>query len=122
MADISTRFDLLQPDRDRRRSQRVFIVIPVNISFTNKDGVRIKEEVHTEIVSRHGALLRVKGSIPLHAEVELSRPRTSQSAHARVVWTGKPDAEGITRVAVELATPSTEFWGVYLPPAPGEAA
>jgi len=112
-------FDILHPEKDRRRSQRVLIVIPVNVSWTTKDGVRVKEEAHTEVVSRHGALLRLKGSLPLGAQLELSRHLTGHSSHAKVVWSGKPDAEGIGRVAVELTETSDEFWGVYLPPTPG---
>ena len=112
-------FDVLHPDKDRRRSQRVLIVIPVNVSWTTKDGVRVKEEAHTEVVSRHGALLRMKGSLPVGAKVELNRHRTGHTSQAQVVWSGKPDAEGIGRVAVELTETSDEFWGVYLPPTPG---
>lgn len=112
-------FDVLHPERDRRRSQRVLIIIPVNVSWTTKDGVRVKEEAHTEVVSRHGALLRLKGSLPVGAKVELSRHHTGHSSHAKVVWSGKPDVEGVGRVAVELSETSDEFWGVYLPPIPG---
>ena len=119
VGDLPSKLDFLHPERDRRRSQRVLIVIPVNVSWTTKDGVRVKEEAHTEVVSRHGALLRLKGSLPLGAKVDLSRHHTGHSSPAKVVWSGRPDAEGIGRVAVELAETSDEFWGVYLPPTPG---
>ncbi len=112
-------FDILHPEKDRRRSQRVLIVIPVSVSWTTKDGVRVKEEAHTEVVSRHGALLRLKGSLPVGLQLELNRHTTGRSSHAKVVWSGKPDADGMGRVAVELTETSDEFWGVYLPPTPG---
>ena len=119
MSEAHPPLDLLHPEKDRRRSQRVLIVIPVSVSWTTKEGVRVKEEAHTEVVSRHGALLRFKGSLPVGAQVELSRLRTGAASHAKVVWAGKPDADGIGRVAVELTETSDEFWGVYLPPTPG---
>lgn len=116
MGDLPAKLDLLNPEKDRRRSQRVLIVIPVLVSWTTKDGVRIKEEAHTEVVSRHGAMLRVRGSMTMGAEVELTRPQVHQATKAKVVWVGKPDAEGFSRVGLELTVPSPEFWGVYLPP------
>jgi len=120
VGDLPSKLDFLHPEKDRRRSQRVLIVIPVLMSWTTKDGVRIKEEGHTEVISRHGVMLRVKGSLPMGADVELTRPQMHQSTKAKVVWVGKPDAEGFVRVGLELTVPSAEFWGVYLPP-PGQS-
>ena len=120
MGELPSKLDFLHPaEKDRRRSQRVLIVIPVLVAWTNKDGIRIKEEAHTEVVSRHGAMLRLKGSMQVGSEVEVSRPQVQQATRGKVVWVGKPDAEGIGRVAVELSETSDEFWGVYLPPTPG---
>ncbi|HEX9763972.1 MAG: PilZ domain-containing protein [Candidatus Acidiferrales bacterium] len=116
MGDLPAKLDFLHPEKDRRRSQRVLIVIPALVSWTTKDGVRIKEEAHTEVISRHGAMLRVKGSMTMGAEVELTRPQARLSTKAKVVWVGKPDADGFVRVGLELTVPSAEFWGVYLPP------
>jgi hypothetical protein len=117
VGELPSKLDFLHPgEKDRRRSQRVLIVIPVLVAWTNKDGVRIKEEAHTEVISRHGALLRIKGSLHVGSEVEVSRPKVHQSTKAKVVWVGKPDAEGFLRVGLELTVPSPEFWGVYLPP------
>jgi len=116
VGELPSKLDFLNAEKDRRRSQRVLIVIPVLVAWTNKDGVRIKEEAHTEVISRHGAMLRLKGSMAMGAEVEVTRPQVHQSTKARVVWVGKPDAEGFVRVGLELTVPSAEFWGVYLPP------
>lgn len=116
MGDLPSKLDFLHPEKDRRRSQRVLIVIPVLVSWTTKDGVRIKEEAHTEVISRHGTMLRVKGSMTMGADVELTRPQLHQSTKAKVVWVGKPDPDGFVRVGLELTVPSAEFWGVYLPP------
>ncbi len=116
MGELPSKLDFLHPEKDRRRSQRVLIVIPVLMSWTNKDGVRIKEEAQTEVISRHGAMVRVKGSMMMGSDVELTRPQVHQSTKAKVVWVGKPDAEGFVRVGLELTIPTPEFWGVYLPP------
>ncbi len=102
---------------ERRRSQRVLLVIPVEVAWTTKEGQRFKEDAETQVVNAHGALLRMKTALAISAEVELTRPRTRQSTRARVVWTGDVvEEDEMTRVAVELAVPSETFWGVSIPP------
>ncbi len=102
---------------ERRRSQRVLLVIPVEVTWTTRDGRRLKENAETQVVNAHGALLRMKTTLPLSAEVELTRPRTQQSVLARVVWAGDvAEQDEMPRVAVELAVPSETFWGVSIPP------
>lgn len=104
---------------ERRRSQRVLLVIPVEVAWSTREGLRVQEHAETEVVNAHGALLRMKTLLPISEEVELIRPRTSQLTRARVVWAGDvAEEDEMTRVAVELAVPSETFWGVSIPPLP----
>ncbi len=107
-------------EKERRRSQRVLLVIPIEVEWTTKEGKSTKEAAETEIVSAHGALLRMKSRIPLSIEITLYQRRVRQSTRARVVGvSSRPDGE---RVAVELSIPSWSFWGVSFPDVPAIAA
>jgi hypothetical protein len=103
-------------ESDRRRSTRVLLVMPVDVGWTSKDGLQVQEHAETEVVSQHGAMLRMGSRLPVGVHVELRRPASGQSAKARVVGVGNPSPDGLARVAVELTTPSDAFWGISFPP------
>lgn len=101
---------------DRRRSTRVLLVMPVDVAWTSKEGLQVQEHAETEVVSQHGAMLRMSTRLPVGVQVELRRPASGMSGKARVVGVGNPSPDGMARVAVELAVPSDAFWGISFPP------
>ncbi len=103
-------------ESDRRRSTRVLLVIPVDVAWTSKDGLSVQEHAETEVVSQHGAMLRMGTRLPVGVQVELRRPANGLSGKARVVGVGNPSPDGMARVAVELTVPSDAFWGISFPP------
>lgn len=102
---------------ERRRSQRVHVAIPVEVTWTTKEGTRISEHAETEVVSAHGALLRVKTHHPIAAELIIVNLRTGQSAQAKAVCTDST-AGGTIRLAVGLDTPAEALWGISIPRLP----
>lgn len=112
-------------DSDRRRSTRVLLVMPVEVKWVAKDGLVVQEQAETEVVSQHGAMLRMKARLAPGTQVELRRPSAHQAAKAKIVGVGNPSPDGLARVAVEMTVPSDAFWGVSFPagsPAPNPAA
>lgn len=108
---------------DRRRSQRILLVIPVEISWASREGVRVREHAETEVVNAQGGLLRLKTRIPANVgEVEITRPQTHQKAKGRVISVSAPGPDRLVRVGVELAVPAQEFWGIRLPPEPADTS
>jgi hypothetical protein len=101
---------------DRRRSTRVLLVMPVDVAWTSKDGLQVQEHAETEVVSQHGAMLRMSTRLPVGVHLELRRPASGMSGKARVVGVGNPSPDGMARVAVELTVPSDAFWGISFPP------
>jgi len=106
------------PKAERRRSQRVLLVIPMEVTWTTKEGVRVKEHAETEEVNACGAVLRMKAHPPISTEVELTHGRTHESVRARVVGMRDPTTEGLKRIGVDLAPLSETFWGVSIPTLP----
>jgi hypothetical protein len=101
--------------RNRRRSDRVFLVVPVEVAWMRQDGTKLKESAKTEVVSAHGALLCMDAHLPLKTQVVVTHRVTQRSSPARVVGTQPAEADGKLRVAVELDEPSEAFWGVSIP-------
>lgn len=102
-------------ESDRRRSTRVLLVIPVDVAWTSKDGLQVQEHAETEVVSQHGAMLRMGTRLPVGVQLDLRRSASGKSSKARVVGVGNPSPDGMARVAVELMAPSDAFWGISFP-------
>ncbi len=103
---------------ERRRGQRVFLVLPVELHWTAPDGRPTMTAAETGIVSAYGATLQVKTAPPPASELELRLPSRGLSAKARVVGARPPAPDGLTTLGVELIAPNENFWGVSLPPPP----
>lgn len=104
------------PGGDRRRSERLLLVMPVILTYNGEGDVTIREDAESEQINRHGALLRVKMNLPRQAVVTLVNPRNKSSVDAHVVVeSGQRGPDGWFRVAVEFKSPSTKFWGVHFP-------
>ena len=101
---------------DRRRSTRVLLLMPVDVAWTSKDGLQVQEHAETEVVSQHGAMLRMSTRLPVGVQLDLRRPASGMSGKARVLGVGNPSPDGMARVAVELTVPSDAFWGISFPP------
>ena len=103
---------------ERRRGQRVFLVLPVELHWTAADGRPAMAAAETGIVSAFGATLQVKSLPPPVEELELRLPSRGLTARARVVGARPQGPDGSTSLAVELTSPDENFWGVSLPPPP----
>ena len=115
MPDQPSRIETRTRDADRRRSERVLLVVQLEVAWERPDGSKLKDHAETELVSAHGALLRLKSQLAGVKEVELIRKHPPLSTRARVVNTFPVGADGLVRVAVELAVPSHAFWGLVIP-------
>ncbi|MGI9103559.1 MAG: PilZ domain-containing protein [Terriglobales bacterium] len=105
-----------QPKTRRRRSARVKLTIPVVLRGTLADGQSFEVDGQTEVVSKHGARVRIA---PLPSPL---RPGTRLTvtvkaarhfAGARVCWINPRDA---CDYGIELDAGDNSFWGVYFPP------
>ena len=111
--------DVAQPAKNegnRRRSSRVMLVIPVEVKWMTKDGPWVQEHADTEVVSQHGAMLKMKSRPSAGTQMEVRRPSLGQSVKVKVVGMGNPAQDGFARVAVEMLVPSDTFWGISFPP------
>jgi hypothetical protein len=101
--------------RNRRRSERVVLRIPLQLSAKMPGGKRVCIEAHTLVVNAHGGLLDVGLELLAKQQVLLSNTRTEKVATAKVVRV-KGSEDGRFSVGFEFEFPAPSFWPVSFPP------
>ncbi len=95
---------------ERRRSQRVFVRMPVIVHVAGKE---MPGNTHT--VSAGGAMVILKEGIGEGTKVTIENPATNAKVEAKVIRPPQMNQEG-SLVPIEFATPSPTFWNIFFPP------
>lgn len=103
-------------ERNRRRSERVVLRVPLQLSAKMPDGKRISIEVYSLVVNAHGGLLDVGMEMLAGQQVILNNPRNEKVASGKIVRVEASD-EGRFSVAFAFEFPAPSFWPVSFPPA-----
>lgn len=106
-----------QPDGatvQKRRSDRIFIRIPLSIVGTDPDGHSFGGRAVTEIVSRYGASIVTKLSLFPEQQVTLI-PTDKKRVLARVIGQTSIGSNGHTYGSAFLNA-TIEYWGIHFPP------
>ncbi|HEV8385293.1 MAG TPA: zinc-dependent alcohol dehydrogenase [Candidatus Acidoferrales bacterium] len=102
--------------KEKRRSQRLLLRIPVVVTLTGSDGKPVSEATHTVVVNAHGALVQLKTVAAENQRVVLENKSSGERQSCRVVWFRKED-DALYHAALEFVTPAPKFWHVDFPPA-----
>ena len=102
--------------REKRRGERVFIRIPVQVSMNGANGAVIEESAETAVVSRFGALLRLENTVPKGTQLTVKHGFSHESEKFRVAWISDKPSEGRWDVGIESDSPREDFWGIRFPP------
>jgi PilZ domain len=102
--------------RSRRRSERVVLRIPLQLSAELPDGRRINVEAHTLVVNAHGGLLDVGMEMVRGQQIRLRNLKTEIFTSGRVLRVEKAEEGGHFSVAFEFEAPCPQFWPVSFPP------
>lgn len=100
-----------------RRSQRVFLNVPVTVYGWSADGQVFNEESVTAVVNAHGALLTIRNKVRERQDLFVRNEHTGSEVKCTVVHTAP--AENGTEVGVSFCEEAPGFWGVYFPPDEG---
>jgi hypothetical protein len=100
------------PKGKNRRSDRYPVVVPVKVKWLEPSGAGIIEFAEAIEVNQHGGLLDMKGRPAIGSVIELTNVTSTKTAAARVVSLRLSKKSEMLGVAVELVTPSENFWGV----------
>ena len=101
---------------DTRRSSRIALSIPVELSGVDSAGADVTERASTATLSRHGACIVLQHKFSAGSEVYLAIPHLERKQKCRVVWvTSAFGDSGPYETGVELES-AENFWGVQFPP------
>jgi len=117
MSDTKQQMDRgtsLLPGEERRRSQRVIIIVPVTLELA-KEGKVVKVSAHTVAVNIHGAMVICPRTLDSETKIDIINERTRGRASARVTRAPRQSAEGFL-IPVEFEKPFPTFWQISFPP------
>jgi hypothetical protein len=117
MSDTKQQMDRgtsLLPGEERRRSQRVIIMVPVTLELA-KEGKVVKVSAHTVAVNIHGAMVICPRTLDSETKIDIINERTRGRASARVTRAPRQSAEGFL-IPVEFEKPFPTFWQISFPP------
>jgi hypothetical protein len=99
----------------RRRSQRLFLQVPVIVKGQLPNKSEFSEATKTIVLNAHGALVELAATVETGQIVILQNARTNQEEESivKLVSAGRP---GKFNVALEFKSPSPNFWQITFPP------
>jgi hypothetical protein len=103
-------------EKNRRRSERVILQVPIRLSAMMADGKRISIETRTLVVNAHGGLLDVGMEMVAGQRIRLQKPKMENVTTGRILRV-EGSEEGRFLVAFEFESPAPNFWPVAFPPA-----
>ncbi len=112
---ISTERPQLTLDPGRRRSMRVLLSVPIEVSGKDKDRNDFLEETRTLVVNAHGALISLGAKVTPGQQITVSNRSTKKSMECRVVHLGNASA-GKVQTGIEFVRPCGSFWQIDFPP------
>ena len=99
----------------RRRSQRLFIQIPVVVSGQVDQSTPFSEEANTVVLNAHGALVQLSTAVQIGQKIMLQNVRTKEQQEVTVVFLAPAEGRK-SNVALEFTSPRPDFWHVAFPP------
>ena len=108
--------DAPRQSRNRRRSQRLLLRVPVIAYRSQKLGLPFSEGTHTLVVSAHGALINLRSKVAVQEKVFLKHAISGKEQECRVVFSRGTSMIGPAEVGLEFQQPTPNFWNIAFPP------
>ena len=102
-------------DGGRRRSKRVLLSIPIDVTGTATNGVEFKENTRTLVVNAHGALIALTAQVKAGQVLTVVNRATNQVSQCRVIYLGNAQADKV-QMGIEFVKPTPYFWQLDFPP------
>ena len=99
----------------QRRSQRLFIQVPVVVEAQLTNESKFSETTRTLVVNAHGALVESSTQLEQGQTLILRSVRTNEQQESLVKLVSPGDS-GKFNVALEFTKPNPTFWHITFPP------
>lgn len=100
--------------KERRRTVRVMLNVPLKVHGQTVDGENFSVETHSHTVSLHGASIELAPKVGLGDLLRLENERTREKIQGKVV-TIRHSRDGKTYVGVEFTNHDVNFWHMSFP-------
>jgi hypothetical protein len=100
---------------NRRRTQRIFLQLPVRVTAPAGGLQEFQEEVNTVSISALGALVLLESPVKKGQPLILANIKTGSSVECIVTYIGEP-AGKFVQVGMSFVLPNSKFWPVSFPP------
>jgi PilZ domain len=100
--------------KERRRTLRVMLTVPLKVHGQTVDGETFSVETHSHTVSLHGASIELAPKVVLGDLLKLENERTREKIEGKVV-TIRHSRDGKTYVGVEFVDQDVNFWHMSFP-------
>ena len=102
-------------ERSRRRSCRVLVQVPVQVTADADVQGSFEEDTQTLVVNAHGALILLANPVRTGQTLRLKNKASKDEELCKVVYLG-PAQNSRIQVGVEFTSPSPHFWHIAFPP------
>ena len=100
--------------KERRRTLRVALTVPLTVQGKMDTGEKFSAQTHTQSVNRNGALFHLEEIVLVGQTVILKNDHTAQSMECRVVSIHRA-RDSKQYIGVEFVSPETNFWHMQFP-------
>ncbi|HSC45977.1 MAG TPA: PilZ domain-containing protein [Candidatus Acidoferrum sp.] len=100
--------------KERRRTQRVALSVPLVLNGQNEDGEKFSLRAKTNAVSQHGAQIESEHPLVIGQVLLLINENSARKVEARVASIQRK-RDGKTYVGVEFLTGEINFWNMTFP-------
>jgi hypothetical protein len=101
--------------QNKRRTERVLLRIPIEVSGEDSNGESFKEKTFTLVINRHGARVALRARVQPGTLVTVKNLQSTLSARFRIVGpSGRSLGEG-PEWGVECLQHGIDFWGISFP-------
>lgn len=100
--------------KERRRTQRVTLIVPLVVSGQNEDGEKFTIRAKTTSVSQHGAQVETQHPLIVSQTLMLINESSARKVEARVASVQRT-RDGKTHVGLEFLSTEINFWNMTFP-------
>lgn len=100
--------------KERRRTQRVSLTVPLAVHGHNEDGQKFCIHAKSNAVCQHGAQMETEHPLVVGQSIMVVNESNARKVEARVVSIQRK-RDGKTHVGVEFLTGEINFWNMTFP-------
>jgi PilZ domain len=105
----------LKPRATARRTERVYLQIPIEVRGEQSSGGPFSERTHTLIINRDGARISLVQPLCPGQNITITNLRTGVSCPFQVVGSAGKSIGEAPEWGVECLALETDFWGIHFP-------